>query len=140
MAVAAYNGSVRVRGGGAGSYAILAGVNDVSISLSRNLIDVSQIDGSSDFTKRLGGLKDFPITISGFFDATDTAYGHLKANFVSGTQIDIQVYFDPTLGAGNTGFECASCLVESMEFSASVDGAQEASFTIQSNATIAFTS
>ncbi len=66
-ATASYNGKVRANISG-GGFSDLAGVNDVSVSLSRNLVDVSVMDASSDFIKRLATLKDFPISISGFFD------------------------------------------------------------------------
>lgn len=139
MATAAYQGSVSVQGGGGGGYTAMAGVNNVSVSLSRTLVDVSAMNGSDDFVKRLAALKDFPMSISGFFAAADTAYGHMKANFASGTQLEVRIYFDPTAGAGNTGFY-TDCMVESIEVSASVDGAQEVSISLQSNSDVTFLS
>jgi predicted secreted protein len=137
MATASYNAQVQMNSGG-GGYSVLAGVNSVSISLGRTLVDVSAMNGSDDFTKRLAALKDFPITISGFYNVSDTAYGHVKTAFTTpATTLGVKVFMDGTLGAGLAGFS-VTCLVESIEISASVDGAQEISINLQSNSDVAF--
>jgi predicted secreted protein len=135
MATAAYNFKVLTgTGGGAGTpSATLAGVNDASITVGGTLIDVSAMDGTSDFVKRIRGLKDFPMTISGFFNPADAAYTHIKANFVSGTTLGIKFDY-----SGGASFQCVDMMVESIEVSASVDGAQEVSISLQSNATLSF--
>ena len=136
-ATASYKGKVRANISG-GGYSDLAGVNDVSVSLSRNLVDVSVMNASDDFTKRLATLTDFPISISGFWEPTDTAYGHFKSAFTNpALPIIVQVYFDGSLGAGSQGFQ-VTVLVESIDISASVDGAQEVSISCQSNSTVTF--
>ncbi len=136
-ATASYNGKVRANISG-GGFSDLAGVNDVSVSLSRNLVDVSVMDASSDFIKRLATLKDFPISISGFFEPLDTAYGHFKNAFTNpALPVIVQVYFDGSKAAGSQGFQ-VTALVESIEISASVDGAQEVSISLQSNSDVSF--
>lgn len=135
MATASFNCTISTTtGGGAFPGTTTQGVNDVSFNLSRNLIDVSQMDGASGFVKRLAALKDFPVTISGFFLPNDTSYGHMKANFVSGTQLGVQIDF-----SGGDKLSLADALVESIDISASVDGAQEVSITIQSNSNVVIT-
>ena len=132
MATAAYNFKVLTDTAAAGAYATtLAGVNDASITVGGNLIDVSAMNGTNDFIQRIRGLKDFPMTISGFFNPADTAYGHIKANFTSGTQLGIKFDY-----SGGASFLVSNVMVESIEVSASVDGAQEVSISLQSNATI----
>ena len=135
MATAAYNFKVLCgTGGGAGTpSATLAGVNDASITVSGTLIDVSAMDGTSDFVKRLRGLKDFPMSISGFFNPSDAAYTYIKANFTSGTALGIKFDY-----SGGASFQCNDVMVESIEVSASVDGAQEVSISLKSNATLSF--
>ncbi len=119
-----------------GGFSTLAGVNDVSISLGRTLVDVSTMNASDDHTKRLAALKDFPISVSGFFEPTDTAYGHIKSAFVDASlPLVVKVIFDGTKGAGSQGFQ-VTALVESIDVSASVDGAQEVSISLQSNSDV----
>jgi len=119
-----------------GSFSTLAGVNDVSVSISRTLVDVSVMNATDDFTKRLAALKDFPISVSGFFEPTDTAYGHIQSAFVdSALPLVVKVFFDGTKAATKRGFQ-VTCLVESIEVSASVDGAQEVSISLQSNSNV----
>jgi predicted secreted protein len=126
---------VNISGGG---FSGLAGVNDVSVSLSKNLVDVSVMNASDDFTKRLATLSDFPISISGFFEPTDTAYGHFKSAFVDpALPVVVKVFFDGTKAAGSQGFQ-VTVLVESIDISASVDGAQEVSISLQSNSNVSF--
>ena len=121
-----------------GAFSQLAGVNNVSISLGRTLVDVSVMNATDDFTKRLAALKDFPITISGFFEPTDTAYGHIKSAFTTPSNaLVVKVIFDGTKGAGSQGFQ-VTALVESIEISAAVDGAQEVSISLQSNSDVSF--
>ncbi len=134
-ATASYLAQVQVNISG-GGFSSLAGVNDVSISLSRNLVDVSTMNASDDFIKRLATLKDFPISISGFFEPTDTAYGHLQSAFIDPSlPIVIKVQFDGTKAATKRGFQ-VTALVESIDVSASVDGAQEVSISLQSNSDV----
>ena len=136
-ATASYLAEVQVNSGG-GAYSQLAGVNDVSISLGRNLVDVTTMTASGDFTKRLATLKDFPISISGFFEPTDTAYGYIQTAFTTpSTTLGIKVIFDGTKAATKQGFS-VTCLVESIDISASVDGAQEVSISLQSNSDVSF--
>ncbi len=136
-ATASYKGKVRANISG-GGFSDLAGVNDVSVSLSKNLVDVSVMNASDDFTKRLATLSDFPISISGFFEPLDTAYGHFKNAFVNpALPVQVQVYFDGSKAAGSQGFQ-VTALVESIDISASVDGAQEVSISLQSNSNVSF--
>jgi predicted secreted protein len=132
MATAAYNTIVKTATGGGGFGTTLQGVNNVSVSMSRNLVDVTQLDGTKTFVQRLATLKDGPLTLSGFFLPTDTAYGHIKANFVSGTQLGIELSWD----AVPNKVTCTNYQVESIEISATPDGAQEVSISLQSNADI----
>ena len=109
----------------------LNGINDISIGLNSTLVDISAMDGSSDFTKRLRALKDFPLTVSGFFDPADAAYVYLQADFTAGSDaLSCKVYY-----TGAAGFEIYA-IVESIDFSASVDGAMEVSISLQSNGNI----
>ena len=133
MATAAYVSKVTFNRN-TGGHQTLGGINDLSIGLNKTLVDVSAMNGASDFTKRIAALKDFPVTVSGFFDVADAAYVYLQADFVSGsaTLLECKVYY----GAA-TGFTLTDMRVESIDFSASVDGAMEVSISLQSNCDIA---
>ena len=137
MATASYIADVQTNISG-GGYSILAGVNNVTISLGRTLVDVSAMNGTDDFTKRLAALKDFPITVSGFFEPTATAYTNIKSAFTNAAlPLIVKIQFDGSNGAGSRGFQ-VTCLVESIEVSASVDCAQEVSINLQSNSDVSF--
>ena len=110
----------------------LNGINDISFGLNKTLVDISAMNGSNDHVARLAALKDFPLSVSGFFDPADPAYVYLQTQFVSGGTMVMKLYY--TAGAG---FEMASVIVESIDFSASVDGAMEVSVSMQSNSDVA---
>ena len=113
-------------------FSTMTGINTLSIGLNKTLVDVSAMNGVADFTKRIAALKDFPVTISGFFDVADVAYGYLLSDFTSGsTVLACKVFY----GAA-TGFHLTDMRVESIDFSASVDGAMEISISLQSNSDI----
>lgn len=115
-------------GGAFGGELTLGGINDISLGLNSSLVDISAMDGSSDYTKRLRALKDFPVSVSGFFDPADLAYIQLQADFTAGSDtVACKVYY-----TGAAGFE-VNVIVESIDFSASVDGAMEISISLQSN-------
>lgn len=134
-ATASFKGEVLCNISG-GSFSTLAGVNDMSISLGRTLVDVSTMNATDDHIKRLGALKDFPITLSGFFEPADTAYGHIQSAFIdSSLPLIVKVQFDATKSANERGFQ-VTCLVETIDISAAVDGAQEVSISLQSNSDV----
>jgi predicted secreted protein len=137
MASASYNVTVQVASTAGGTYTTMGGVNDVSLSLGRTLVDVSEMNGSDDFTKRLAALKDTPITVSGFYDPADTAFGHLRSNFddPASNQAHVKIFTDGT--TRSVGFQ-VQVLVESLEISASADGAQELSVNLQSAGDLSF--
>ena len=127
MATAAFNTVVSVKTGGAGSFATLEGVNSASFTFGKNIIDVSTLTGATgDFRKRLGTLRDFPMSISGFFLPSDTGYQRILAQYTSGTQTDVKFDF-----SGGSTFT-VQVVVESIEISVTPDGAQEVSISLQS--------
>ena len=130
MATAAYISKVQFNLAG-GGYHTLSGINDISFGLNKSLVDISEMNGSSDFTQRIAALKDFPISVSGFFDPADAAYVYLQAQFVTGGVLLCDVYYTAAAGFRVT------VLVESIDFSASVDGAMEVSVSLQSNSDMA---
>lgn len=136
MALASFNTSIAISATDGGTYTVMTGINDISISLGRTLVDVSDMTGSAtaDFTKRLAALKDIPITVSGFYDSTDTAFGHLKNNFDDPVSNGL---FVKIFTSGSVGFK-VQCLVESLEVSASADGAQELTVNLQSTGDLSF--
>ena len=115
---------LNLAGGGAHT---LNGINDISFGLNKTLVDISGMDGTSDHIARLAALKDFPITVSGFFDPADAAYVYAQTQFVSGGSMLVDVYT-----TNSNGFR-VTAIVESIDFSASVDGAMEVSISMQSN-------
>lgn len=119
-------------GGALAGEATLNGINDISLGLNKTLVDISAMNGTNDFTKRLAALKDFPVSVSGFFDPADPAYVYLQADFTTGSdQVQCKVYYTNAAGFS------VDVIVESIDFSASVDGAMEVSISLQSNSDVA---
>lgn len=131
MATAAFNTVVSVKTGGAGSFATLEGVNSASFTFGKNIVDVSTLTGATgNFRKRLGTIRDFPISLSGFFLPGDTGYTRILAEWTAGTQTEVKFDF-----SGGTTYTC-QVVVESIEISATPDGAQEVSISLQSTSNV----
>jgi predicted secreted protein len=109
----------------------LDGINQFSIGLSRDMLDTTDFVGGA-FRQRIAGLKDFPISFSGDFEPADAAYVLLRTAWTNGTTVFARILPD-----GTNGFE-VECRVPNMEFSGSVDGKNEASFTLASTGDVTF--
>lgn len=102
----------------------VGGVDDSTYSRLAELLEVTQF--GDDFQKRIAGLKDSNVSISGSYDPSDTN-GQLVLE--PGDFIYIGIYPEGPSQAGKQ----VPAIVENFEQSASVDGRQEFSCTIQGN-------
>jgi predicted secreted protein len=105
----------------------LESINNVSIADGRTMLDVTSFEGNAGAMERLAGLRDVSVTISGFFD-TDTGQALLRTNHGSGSLTYVLVEFD---GSGAPSLEIP-CLVESVDYSAAVDGTVDVTYNLVS--------
>lgn len=106
------------------------GINNVSYGPTGNLLDVTDFKDTSGFMKRLLGLKDGSINLSGDYEASDAPQALLRSSWDSGASCWITVHFNPSGGAGVKGFQ-VECLIESFEITSAVDGKVEFTCTAQ---------
>ena len=104
------------------------GIISATFSPTRDLLDETDFADTSGAHKRFGGLRDGTISLSGDYEASDTAQTALRAAFDGGTEFHVQILWD-----GTNGHEVET-RVESYEISASVEGKVEFSATLQFNA------
>lgn len=97
-----------------------AGIKQIDYSPSLDLLDVSDFS-SGQFKKKLGGLKDGTVSISGDYEPTSTAIGRIQTAAGDGSSVWVNYHFDPTASAGSRGFKVES-KVKGFKLSAAVDG------------------
>lgn len=109
----------------------VVGLNDATFTINGELVDITAFD-SDGWRKRLANLRDASISISGFYDPTDST-GQVAAQsaILAGTKVeDVAVLAD-----GTSGFKC-DAFVETFELSPAVEGAVAVSISLQSDGEI----
>jgi predicted secreted protein len=125
--LAGYNVTIQVSSTSPVSGSEISGINNISISDGRTMLDVTTFEGNAGAMERLAGLRDLSVTLSGFFDS-GTEQALLRSNHGSGTLTYVLVEFD---GAGPPSLEIP-CLVESIDYSAAVDGTVDVTYNLVS--------
>lgn len=97
------------------------GIKQIGYSPSLDLIDVSDFS-SGQFKKKLGGLKDGTISLSGDFEPTNTAVARIITAAGDGSSVWGNYHYDPTASSGSRGFK-VECKVKGFTIDAQVDGA-----------------
>ena len=107
---------------------LVAEINDATFTVNGEIVDVSAF-GQAGFRKRLANLVDANVSISGFFDPSDTdGQVALRTAAIGGTKIeDLEVLAD-----GTNGFK-ADQFVESFEIAPAIEGAVPVSISLQSD-------
>lgn len=100
------------------------GVDDSTIQELCNLLDKTQYGDT--YHKRMAGLLDTSVSISGNYDTADTNGQNV---IVAGAEVMVGVYPD---GTGVAGLQYP-CFIESREYSAGVDGKQAFSASFKGN-------
>jgi len=124
--LAGYNLLINV-GNSPGPSTEITGINNVSITDNRTMLDVTSFEGNAGAMERLAGLRDVSVTLSGFFD-TGTGQALLQDNHGTGTLTYVKVEFD---GATPPDLE-VPCLIESIDYSAAVDGTVDVTYNLVS--------
>ena len=107
----------------------ITGINNVSLTDNRNMLDVTSFEGNGGAMERLAGLRDVSLTLSGFLNS-DAEQVLLQTSHGTGATVYALVEFD---GADAPSLEVPS-LVESIDYSAAVDGTVDVTFNLVSNA------
>lgn len=121
MALPGKNALVKVNG------ETILEINDASFSVNGEIVDVSAF-GQDGFRERLANLIDANVSMSGFYNPSDTTGQNvLRTAAVTGAKVDgVEVLAD-----GTNGFK-ADCLIETFEVSPAVEGAVPVSISLQS--------
>jgi TP901-1 family phage major tail protein len=104
----------------------IKGLNDASFNLNGETIEVTTFE-SAGWKERISGLKDFAMSLSGFYEKDDAlGQGALKDALLNGTSIPVDYLVD-----GAAGFR-GDYLVTSFETGASASGEVTASYSLES--------
>lgn len=105
------------------NFVAVGGTKSVTANDSINMLDTSAF-GDAGLRRRIGGLRDGTLAISGDHEATDTGWGYILDGFLGDDDVYVQFVYD-----GSNGYEY-ECIVENLSLSASVDGLIETSATL----------
>jgi len=104
----------------------IAGLNEASFSASGETIETTTFE-SNGWKEKIQGLKEFSMSLSGFYEPTDTnGQVALRDAYMNGTTVTIDYLVD-----GTVGFQ-GSYLVTSMEVGADTSGEVSVSFELES--------
>lgn len=112
---------------GAGSPAATAfdGIKSADFPLNVDMLDTTDFaDGT--FRKKIQGLQNFNVTLSGDYEPADAGYIVVRDAFVAGTTVFVRILFD-----GTNGFE-SEFQVASISPSATVEGLATVSVSLES--------
>lgn len=130
MAIAGFNSLVTCATGASATYASMNGIKDLSISDSRDLLDITDFaDGN--VHARLAALRDISVSLSGDFEPADTGYLNLRSSYTTGVPLALQLFSSAV--ATTSGFAYLM-LVESIDVSGAVDGKLEVSVSLSIDA------
>lgn len=124
-ASAGFNGVVQVSADDS-SYSDIGIANQASQTTSTAMLDVSRFETGA--VVRIAGLHDFPISVSGHYDDSDTGQSLIRSSQLSRTPIYVKILPD-----GTNGIKVLA-LVESFETSVGVADTATFSVSFQSTA------
>lgn len=104
------------------------GIKSFSVSNENDMLDETDFADTSGFRQRFQGLQDGNISLSGDFEASDTAQAALRSAKASGATVTVQLLYDGTNG------DSVVCHVENFSISAEVGGLVEFSANLLFNA------
>lgn len=111
------------------TYATIPGKNSVSLSTSRETLDVTDFDDASGARKRILGLKDYGVSLSGHYRPgtnQDDIFNALVAGDFDGT-VYIRILWDGSSGV------TIPCVIASVDISAELEGTVEISVEAESD-------
>ena len=130
MALEGYNVTITV-GSSATPTDEITDINNFSLGDGRDMLDVTAFENNAGARKRLAGLRDPSLSLSGFFN-TDAEQALLRTSHGSGADVYVRIAY---AGSGSPYFE-AAFKVESVDVSGSVDGTADVSYSLACNGSI----
>lgn len=124
MAIAGHLASVSLATGVSVAAVELCGIKNFSIGDSSEMLDVTAFCDSR-LRKRIVGLRDLTLSIDGDVKASSAVYQLLRANYIAGTPVHVEILHDGTNGVR------AEFVIGSLERSAGVDGLVEVSVSME---------
>ena len=125
---AGFNAVVSVSTTSGGTYTKIAGLNDASLQRIRDLLDTTNFKDANDapVRKRIYGLKDRSLSLSGDLDLSDSNGQVLLSDAIDdGTNVFIKYLPD-----GTNGWQ-VEFLVENFDMQSTPDGKNEFSCSLQ---------
>jgi len=129
MALPGYNLVISVATGASTTYSPVDGIKQISVSDSTDMLDITDFQDSN-LRRRLAGLRDLSVSLSGELETTDTGWKNLKACYDAGAIAYVMIQTSAT-----NGYTYAM-LADSFEVSASVDGTVQLSASTKHEGTI----
>lgn len=108
------------------------GIKSVGYAPTREMLDITDTKDTTGARKKLAGLKDGSVSLSGNSEHADVVQTLLRTSFDGGASIWANVVNNPTGGAAAKGYQ-VECLVESYNIEWQVDGTVDFSATLQFN-------
>lgn len=110
----------------------IGGMNSVDFSPNIAMLDITDFKDTSAAKKKLAGLTDGTISISGDLDGADTIQILARTSFLSGADLYVQVHFNPS-GASNQKGYSVICKCKGFKLSGAVDGKNQFSLDLEFN-------
>jgi hypothetical protein len=132
MAIAGFNSLVTVATGASATYTNADGIISCGFDDGRDMLDITDLADSS-IRRRIAGLRDISMSLSGDLEAADTGQARLAACYAAGAIAYVQ-YF-PSASATTIGVMVA-CLVESKKINSDVGDKVTVEYSLQSEGSI----
>ena len=129
MAVAGHTAVFAVATGASATYSSVDGISSVSLDDGTDMLDITDL-ADSNIRRRIAGLRDLSISLSGDVELADTGYGMLRACYNAGSIVYARFLADGTNGV------MIPCLVESRNIEGSVEDKVTVSIQLQSEGSI----
>lgn len=121
---------VKAADSGWGSSDELDGINSAQLKSTRDLLEATDFKDTSACRKRIAGLKDGTIEMSGDYEAADAPQDLLRSSKESGADIYVWIKWDGTAG------HKVACLVESFDIGGTFDGKVQFSCSLVFNGAV----
>lgn len=129
MALAGHGLSLSVSTDGT-NFDSINGIKNISLSDGADMIEITDF-ADSNLKRRIRALRDYSASMDGELEVASNGYKKVRQTFEQGNVLYVKILFDGTNGLTLT------MLVESIERSASVDGAVQVSISLQHEGSVA---
>jgi predicted secreted protein len=129
MAIAGFNSLVSVATGVSATYVPVDGIKQFSVGDSTDMFDITDYVDSN-LRRRLAGLRDVNISLSGELETTNSGWVALKASYDAGAIVYVMV-----MSSATNGYTYAM-LSDSFEVSAGVDKTVEVKCDLKHEGTV----